>query len=595
LISPHWLSEDAFTALAGGYGGPTVVMHLREVQHSKHLLLLHALVNDCGRVGLDPREAAAFEAGYKLVAAVQAADPDAVGWLFSLPHIGGWAHDCIARLDQGLPPDLGYFCAMAAAVAVRAGVPFEVDVPVTDGRALLPGLGWLHGIGQDPWITLRSDGERLAAGTGAEIPCGLLVPDDGSLPAPVPHWQGTVEVRCAAGEHRWTVLLETADAYLNRYGLPMATALPARRIANWRRAIQSAWHVLVRDHGWAAGPVAAGVSVIVPLVARGEHALDSATTFAAFGAIATSWPDDPVILAETIVHEFQHIKLCGLLDVVPLMEPCDEQVYAPWREDPRPAAGLLQGVYAHLGVARFWKAQRHAEAGHDAILRAQVMFARWRSTIRPTVTTLLRAGCLTPAGIQFAELLLDEAGRLESEAVPVAARDIARQVSLDHWLTWQLRHTAVDPARVAELAIAYRRGAPLTDHALPDGRVAADSRKVNVMTRGRLLDMHYLEPARYRELNVADLPELSKADALLMRGQPREAAAAYRDEICAAPEALPHAWTGLALAVQLQPRSPLQQVFATSLPVMFDVHEHLSSQGIANDPLKLAAWFAGPQ
>ena len=35
---------------------------------------------------------------------------------------------------------------------------------------------------------------------------------------------------------------------------------------------------------------------------------------AAFGAIATSWPPDPVTLAETLVHEFQHVKLCGLLD-----------------------------------------------------------------------------------------------------------------------------------------------------------------------------------------------------------------------------------------------------------------------------------------
>jgi HEXXH motif-containing protein len=591
LISPHWLSGDAFTALAGGHGDPAVVTHLREVQHSKHLMLVHALAKDCDRIDLDAREVAAFRAGFKLLAAVQAADSDAVAWLMGLPHTGGWAHDCLARLDEGLPPDYGYLSAMAGAAAIRAGFPFEIDVPVSGGWVLLPGLGRFYGIDHASWVTLRSDGERLAVGTLAEMPCAVLVPNDGSA-TPVPHWHGTLEARAMADGQAWTVLLETADPHLNRYGLPMAIDLPPEEIANWRRIIQSAWQVLVRNHGWAAGPIAAGVPVIVPLTARSKTALDSATTFAAFGAIATTWCADPVIMAETMVHEFQHLKLCGLLDIVPLMGQCDENVYAPWREDPRPASGLLQGVYAHLGVARFWNAQRHAEVDQDATLRAQVMFEHWRSTIRPTVMTLLRTGCLTPAGTMFAAELLDEGGRLESEAVPADAREIARQISLNHWLTWQFRHTALDPGKVADLAAAYRRGEPLADRALPDGRVEADSRKVWSMTRSRLLDMQYLEPRRYRELNTASLPGLSKADEFLISGQPGKAMHAYRDEICATSASLPDAWTGLALAVQLQPRSPLLQAFATELPLIYDVYEYLSSQGIQSDPLELAAWFA---
>ena len=95
-------------------------------------------------------------------------------------------------------------------------------------------------------------------------------------------------------------------------------------------------------------------------------------------------------MAEILVHEFQHLKLCGLQDMMPLMEPCDERVYAPWRPEPRPVGGLLQGVYAHLGIARFWGAQWHVETEPDDILRAQVMFERWRSMIEPATATLLR-------------------------------------------------------------------------------------------------------------------------------------------------------------------------------------------------------------
>ena len=591
MISPHRLSEDAFTALASGHGDPGVIRQLGEVQHSKHLMLLRELTRDCDAVNLAPREVAAFRAGYDLLAAVQAADPGVVAWLFRLPHVGGFGHDCIARLDQGLAPDLGYVPAMAAAVAVRAGVPFELDVPVTGGRVLLPGLGWLHGIGQGSWVTLRSDGERLAAGAHVEAPCAALVPDDG-LAEPVPHWQGTFEVRATAQGRTWTVLLETTDRHLDRYGLPMAADLAAGEVANWRRVIQSAWQVLVAEHEWVAGSLAAGTSVIVPLTARCETDLDSATTFAAFGAIATTWCADPVIMAETLVHEFQHIKLCGLLDVVPLIEQCDGRFYAPWREDPRPAAGLLQGVYAHLGIARFWNVQRHAEAGPDAIFSAEALFEHWRATITPTIATLLRTGCLTAAGTRLAEALLEQARGLESESVRADVREIARQASLDHWLTWQFRHTALDSAEVADLAVAYSRGEPRGGRALPEGRIEADRRALESMTRSRLLGMRYLQPERYRRLSAGSWPGLSEGDSLLMGGQPGKAVYAYRDEISATSEPRPDAWTGLALAVQLQPSSPWHQAFAARLPLLFDVHACLSGQGIRNDPLELAAWLS---
>ena len=246
----------------------------------------------------------------------------------------------------------------------------------------LPGLGRFHVPDEGAWIRLRGDAERLAVGSLTEAPRGALVPDDGSA-APVEHWQGTYAVRVAAQGQAWTMLLETADRYLNRFALPMAAALTAAELARWRSCLQAAWELLVRHHGWAAGPIAAGVSVIVPFVTQDHANLDSATTPAAFGTIATSLAGAPVMMAEILVHEFQHIKLCGLQDMVTLIEPGDERVYAPWRPDPRPAGGLLQGIYAHLGIARFWNEQRHVEDERAASLRTHVMFARSRSMLEP--------------------------------------------------------------------------------------------------------------------------------------------------------------------------------------------------------------------
>jgi HEXXH motif-containing protein len=590
-ITTHRLPEEAFMALASGDGDPAVVRHLRGVQQSKHLMLLRVIAGEAESIDPAFPGVAAFWAGYRLLAEVQRSDPGAFAWLFGLPHIGGWAHDCLARTGQGLPLDFGYLAAAAAAAGIRAGVRFELDVPVSDGRVMLPGLGHFQDIDQDPWVRLRSDGECLSVGAATVAPCAALMPDDGSG-EPVPLWRGTYQARAVAQGRTWTILLETSDRYLDRFALPMCTALTAEEVTSWRGRIQSAWEVLIRHHGWAAESIAEGVSVIVPLTARGDTDLDSATTPAAFGAIATSWPPDPVIMAETLVHEFQHLKLCGLLDMVPLVEPSAERVYAPWRPDPRPAGGLLQGVYAHLGVARYWNAQRHAETEPDDMLRAQVMFERWRSTIEPASATLLRTGCLTPDGARFVAMVRDEGRRLSSEAVPADAMEIAREVALDHWLTWQLRHSAVDRARVAELADAYQRGEPLSGRELPGVRIEEETRKISSAVRSQLLNMRYLEPRRYREQSAAGIPELSEADVLLVSGQAGAAVQAYREEILSAPEPLPDPWAGLALAVHLLEQTPLLAAFTTRLPLMFDVHAYLCGEGLRSDPLDLAAWFA---
>jgi HEXXH motif-containing protein len=591
MVAMHRLPEDIFTALAGGAGGSAAVRQLTDAEHSKHLMLLHVISDAASGVDAGAASAiAAFQAGYRLLTAVQAADPAALAWVLGLPQIGGWAHDCLIRLDQGESPDFGYLAIAAAAAAVRAGVAFELDVPVRDGRVLLPGLGSFAVAGQVSWIRLQSDGTQLTADTTDgnifTASCALLVPDAGTG-SPHPQWIGTPLVRASAGGHEWRVLLETADRYLDRYSLPMSATLTAAEQAQWRQRIQAAWQLLVEQHDWAAGPIADGVSVLVPLTSRCETDLDSATTPAAFGAIATSWAPEPVILAEVLVHEFQHLKLSGLMDMVPLLEPCAEKAYAPWRQDPRPVGSLLQGVYAHLGVALFWRAQRQVETGADEAFRAEVLFDRWRATVELTTVTLLRAGCLTPAGAEFVTMLREQGRHLAAEDVPAPAREVARETALDHWLTWQLRHTASNLATVTELAECYLSGRQHGE--LPPRIVADDIRKVDGGVRSRVLNMRYLEPWRYRELSAATVPGLSEADALLVRGKAREAADAYRDAILAAAEPQPDAWTGLALALyRLEPQRRPEN---SQLPLMFDVHTYLASQEMSVDPLELAVWF----
>ncbi|MGH3254323.1 MAG: HEXXH motif domain-containing protein [Streptosporangiaceae bacterium] len=563
---------------------------LGDAQRSKHLMLLHAIAeaaagDEAGGGTGGETAPVGFRAGYDLVALIQAAAPEAAAWLLSLPHLGGWVHDTLIHLEQGTPADFDHFACLAAAAAIRAGLPFDLCVRARAGRLRLPGLGSLQVAGETPVIRLCSEGERVTAGDWFAGDRRLLVPDDGDSAA-VPGWSGTPVVQAAADGLTWTVLLETGDPYLDRYPLPMRAAMPAAELADWRQRVQSAWRILAGRHRWAAEPMSDVVSVIVPLTPHSETDLVSATTPAAYGAIATSWPPDDVTLAETLVHEFQHVKLGGLLDMVPLAEAGEQKVYAPWRQDPRPAGGLLQGIYAHLGIVRFWQAQQHAEADRDGLLRAQVQFARWGQAVGQATQTLLDTGSLTPDGVRFAGLVKARGDRLMATPVSGEAAAIAAEAALDHWLTWQLRHVAADGAGVAELAAAYQRGEPFPGPART--WVQADTRKVDSGLRSRLLNLRYLDPPRYRELCADGVLPVSAPDRLLLDQRSEDAVGSYRTRIADSGDPQPEAWIGLALALRQLAPSPWPATLATGLVLMFETYARLPGR---QDPLDLASWF----
>jgi len=582
MITEHRLPWAEFESLAAGAGGLDAIGSLRNGQRSLHTMLLHMISRLA--TGADP-EAAAFRDGWELLGRLQL--EGAHDWLLDLPHLGGWAHYGLAGIEDGNVKGLSHFAVMAAAAAIRSGTPFELGVPVRDGRVVLPGLGFLEVATDSRWIRLRCDGDTVNVGGHFEADRRLLVPDDGSGP-PVPHWSGTPLVRAVADGLTWQVLLEAEYPYLDYRLPPMPAQWAAGALEKWRKRIQLAWEVLIRHHSWAAVPMANAVSVVVPLVAERKNDRISATSPAAFGAIATSWPPDPVIMAETMVHEFQHVKLGALMSLIPLTEPSDKLEYAPWRLDPRPADALLHGIYAHLGIALFWGAQQEIETDPDDILRARVQYARWRSVIEPTTRALMQAGCLTEDGRRFADRLCVRAAELTAVPVPGTALSMAAEAALDHRLTWQLRHQAIDVGATADLASAYRRGEPGPGPELPRSWTdRRDVRPVEAGLRSRLLAMRYLTPGRYRK----KVEKADHADGLLLAGKSKKAIRAYRDRIISSLDPQPAAWIGLALALNQVPDEPFKNIFATQLALIFDIHGHLGSEDGLRDPIHLARWL----
>jgi uncharacterized protein len=138
------------------------------------------------------------------------------------------------------------------------------------------------------------------------------------------------------------------------------------------------------------------------------------------------------------VHEAQHLKLSALLDLVTLTRQDDgRRYYAPWRTDPRPASGLLQGAYAFLGVCGFWRHQRQMAADAAIRQRADAEFARWRAGAARVTKTLLSSGQLTPAGRDFVQEMTGVLEPWLREPVPHDALAIAKRETQEHLARWQ--------------------------------------------------------------------------------------------------------------------------------------------------------------
>src|SRR6185312_14082905 len=115
-----------------------------------------------------------------------------------------------------------------------------------------------------------------------------------------------------------------------------------------------------------------------------------------FGSAIIARPSDAASLAEALVHEFHHIRLGGLLHLTRLHEEDPrERFYTPWRDDPRPIGGVLQGVYAFFGVTAFWRVLAHASMKAPD-RRAVFEFAYWREQTWRVLLRLREDPVLTP-------------------------------------------------------------------------------------------------------------------------------------------------------------------------------------------------------
>jgi HEXXH motif-containing protein len=434
-VPVHRIPQRMFAELSEGEGGTEAVGLLAAAQHSKHVLLIRQVV-ESARAACHEQFARVTEA-YDLLADIQDRYRDAVDAVVRHPPVGAWARHTIRMLGEsrtraGAAP--GQLGALAAAAAIRSGTDISAEVPVSDGAVMLPSLGRIavppHAAVRDRVKLNIANRRAEAAGAGWSV----RIPAD--PPAALPGWQGLRQLSASARGKRLQILIEDLDDYRMPGSANVSARLSGPELLRWQSALHDAWELLTRNHEAVAAEAAAAIRAFTPLMPppRGQV---SATSRDTFGSVALSTPPDACSLAVTLAHEIQHAKLSALLDIVPMLLPDDgARYYAPWRDDPRPLSGLLQGAYAFLGVAGFWRRQRDAARSGVAAIRANTEFARWREAVNLVVGTLAASGRLTAHGEIFIAGMARTLRSLATEPVPADAVARAQRAAEQHRAGW---------------------------------------------------------------------------------------------------------------------------------------------------------------
>ncbi|ONI70677.1 hypothetical protein ALI144C_49595 [Actinosynnema sp. ALI-1.44] len=555
---------------------------LRESVHSQRKAMLLAIMRKLPDSGMSVDDLVDVENSWRVLSTAEKDRPDVVDDVLMHPSTGVWLVR-ILRALLGLTGDatgehgeLLYLHAIAAAVATRAGVSCTVPLPVSRGIVCLPTIG----VVQSPTGNATGYAElRVSAGSTVLRFDGEFVDLAGAEFSPVQRHHA------AAGGIDLVVEVDDTNPY-RKFSSPIAPhRMSTSEWERWRALLDDAWDLLVRRHPGYARELSAGLRSIAPIF--DDRTMVGSSSSAAFGAVALSSTVSPTALAEILVHELQHSKLNALMELVTL---CDDDAgqrwYAPWRDDPRPLAGLLHGLYAFISVVEFWRLQRDPDGDAARVREADYVFAYRRHQLRQAVRVVQSASELTELGSHLVTAVSERVAACADVSVPAEVAETVELMAEDHRITWRLRHVRSDGDHLDRLVSAWLREqsappAPFTtrDDVVPFHRAATASAQQS------LLKTRIVRPDRFGELSST----APAGDRAFATGDLPGAARSYVDRVRTAPTDL-GAWAGLA--VSLPSHTPEAGALRTAPEVVFDLHNRLLGTDRAPvDPVRLAAWL----
>ena len=589
-LTHHQLPTAFLEALACGSGSPEITRFLfSKTERSRRLLLIVTLFKHCETPGaLGPLPAA--DTAWSVLDKAREADRAAVDDLLLHPQVGNAAAYALRRerggADGDFPvwTDLGLVHVLALIAAARVGMTWSTRLPTRYGTVMLPtlGLATFSPAVAASTVDARTEGGFIyLSADGHDVVVGPDPSED------TEHWLHLRHIHVGSSLPL-TVWLDDLDPFRD-----LADPVPPARLDDaafdrWRELLDDAWALLCTHQLDSAAALAEGVVSLVPLPTRPGHETRSASNGEAFGSVMVSEPPDAVTLAVALVHEFQHIKLGALMHLLTLAEDDGAFYYAPWRDDPRPLSGFIQGIYAFFGIAEFWRRHRSTVDGRDAAL-ASYEYLYARNQTAEALHSVRDAPTLTEAGH---ELVLRLGSVIDTWMADPIAPDVDRLAQLTagcHRTAWRLRHRRVAAAEAASLAEAWsRRRRPEFPSAPPVGPDSSRRwpQRIPALARRRILGVG--TPASPNPLATADLA--------LIHGDVDTATSIYLNRLTRSERGSDEelqAWVGLTLALSESEGGEAARTLMCRPDLVRAVHLRASTAtGAAIDPVEIAAWLA---
>jgi HEXXH motif-containing protein len=359
---------------------------------------------------------------------------------------------------------MGLAGGFAAALAVETGGALECDATLDpDGRLPLYDTPWYLSFadaGRAPVSVSVRKGVLTVRGEGLEAE---FAPAAGTPGGPVRRLDEVVP-GVVVDDRGWLMM----------HGVTMHGI--ARPAGEERARFSAALRVAVSDMAERAPLLHAEMTdllrVLVPLDNPMGHGSVSSSYANLRGLIALSPSDDPLLQAETLIHEFCHMKLNQLLAADPILLPGQngQVYYSPWRPDARRLRGLIIGAHAFLNVGRYLARSLQREEGSDE-RRLEIMtnVARRLFQVETAMKGATEHGAFTEFGRRFLLEMWREVGLLRHAILWFPPALVAEQ-------------RAECDAHYAEHALAgtflHKRAAELVDRVprqrfAPAGRPAA--------------------------------------------------------------------------------------------------------------------------
>ncbi|MEU4768031.1 HEXXH motif-containing putative peptide modification protein [Actinosynnema sp. NPDC023794] len=553
------LSEAFFAEVCEGPVRGEVMHLLRRIENTQRKLLILGFERETRALADVEVLVPDLGEAWDLLLLAEDAAPGVVDEVIMFPTVGLWFRRALETVVDGhidtpaKRAEIGVVHAVAAAAALRAGLSFDIRVPVTQGVVSLPTVGQYE--------------------VAVDLSVDFMPLHHSESGTKVEHvkFRPVRRHRSTASGVVLEVVFEDTDPHRAFADSPAAPdPLSDTEFERWCAQLDAAWEILVGWNRRYAEELSVGLMSLAPLTREGK--LVGASSASAFGAIALCEKASADELADALVHELQHSKLNAVLECVSLHGTDEvDYFYAPWRDDPRPLNSVLHGIYAFTSVVEFWRARRGLVSEGRAA-KADYAFVLRALQVRMAIEDIASTAQLNHWGQIFLEKLSSRLAACEDDLTEAERTGPVAKLVADHRALWRVRHVMPDGPGIAGLADAYLAGEAKPTGSALDHRIAEEP-VPGASDRAPLF--------KAQALGLATI-NADAADLACAAGDVEAATAAYRRRLEADPDD-EQAWAGLALTLN------------TARPeVVRALHRELRTRPVDRpDPVLLAGWSAG--